>query len=61
MYVVPPFYEYKPLLLPGSAHAVVIRAAMLFVVHFPVINITVSATDMFKSTAGIFPNFCAVC
>ena len=31
-------YEYKPLLLPGSAYAVVIRAAMLFVVQFPVIK-----------------------
>ena len=31
-------YEYKPLLLSGSAHAVVIRTAMLFVVQFPAIK-----------------------
>ena len=30
--------EYKPFLLLGSAHAVVIHAALLFVVHFPVIK-----------------------
>ena len=50
-------YEYKPLFFPGSAHAVVIRAAMLFVVQFPVIEyITVSAADNVKLTAGISPN-----
>ena len=38
-------YEYKPLFFPGSAHAVVIRAAMLFVVQFPVTEYTVSAGD----------------
>ena len=31
-------YEYKPLFFPGSAHAVVIRATVLFVVQFPVIE-----------------------
>ena len=31
-------YELKPLFFPGSAHAVVIRTAMLFVVQFPLIE-----------------------
>ena len=36
-------YEYKPLFFPGSAHEVVIRAAMLFVVQFSVIEYNCSS------------------
>ena len=50
-------YEDKPLFFPGSAHAVVIRAAMLFVVQFPVIEYNCfSYWQCLHLTAGISPN-----
>ena len=52
-------FQYKPLLLPGSAHAVVIRASMLFDVQFSVIlKISLfQLLKMFELTTGIFPQF----
>ena len=50
-------YEYKPLFFPGSAHAVVIRAAMLFVVQFPVTEYKCfRCSQCLHLTAGISPN-----
>ena len=46
-------YEYKPFLLPGSTHVVVINTALLFVV--PVIKYNCFNYTMHEFTAGSFP------
>ena len=48
-------HEYKPLLFPGSAHAVVISTALSFVVQFLVIKYNCFNYTIFEFIASSFP------
>ena len=52
----PSAYEYKQLLLPGSAQAVVISAVLLLVVQFPVIKYDCFSCTMLEFTASSSSN-----
>ena len=47
------FTSINPFLLLGSAHAVVIRAVLLFIVHFPVIKYIRSFCHSYLKYGGL--------